>query len=155
MPLNWNEIVSPNSADIELAKGSSRSLAKWLGRNNGLLLEVRDENTGETFKVPTPAVRALLHVLTEMGQGHSVMVTPIHPELCTQQAADLLNVSHPYLVKLIGDGAIPSRKVGVQRRLFLDDVIAYEKATSAKQLHGMAVLTELSQEMGHDDELLK
>lgn len=99
MPMltNGNDIISPNSADTELAKESSRSLAARLGRNNnGSLLEVRDEETGETLKLPTPAVRALLHVLTEMGQGHSVTVTPIHSELSTQQAADLLNVSRPY-----------------------------------------------------------
>lgn len=155
MPMltNGNDIISPNSADTELAKESSRSLAARLGRNNnGSLLEVRDEETGETLKLPTPAVRALLHVLTEMGQGHSVTVTPIHSELSTQQAADLLNVSRPYLVKLVDEGAIPSRKVGVQRRLLLDDVIAYKKVMYAKQLQGMAELTELSQQMGLYDE---
>ena len=154
MPMltNGNDIISPNSADAELAKASSRSLATRLDRNNGSLLEVRDDVTGETLKLPTPAVRALLHVLTEMGQGHSVTVTPIHSELSTQQAADLLNVSRPYLVKLVDEGAIPSRKVGVQRRLLLDDVIAYKKVMYAKQLQGMAELTELSQELGLYDE---
>ena len=152
MPLVWNDIISPNSADAEVAKESSRSLATRLGRNNGSRLEVRDGETGETLKLPTPAVRALLHVLTEMGQGHSVTVTPVHAELSTQHAADLLNVSRPYLVKLVDDGTIPSRKVGVQRRLLLADVIAYKKAMSAKQLHGMAELTKLSQEMGLYDE---
>ena len=79
-PWNWNVITPPNSDDIELAKASCRSLAKWLGRNNGSLLEVRDGVAGESPKVPTPAVRALLHVLTEMGLGRSVTVTPIHSE---------------------------------------------------------------------------
>ena len=152
MPLIWNDIISPNSDDIELANESCRSLAKWLGRNNGSLLEVCDDDPGETFKVPTPAVRALLHVLTEMGQGHSVTVTTIHSELSTQQATDLLNVSHPYLVKLADEGSIPSRLVGLQRRLLFDDVIAYKKAMSAQQLHGMTELTELSQAMGLYDE---
>ena len=150
--MNGNDIISPNSADAELAKESSRSLATRLGRANGRLFEVRDEETGETLKLPTPAVRALLHVLTEMGQGHSVTVIPIHAELSTQQAADLLNVSRPYLVKLVDEGSIPSRKVGVQRRLLLDDVIAYKREMYAKQLHAMTEVTKLSQEMGLYDE---
>ncbi len=148
MPWNWNDIISPNSDDIELAKESSRSIAKWLGRDKGLLLEVRNEVTGETLKLPTTAVRALLRVLTEMGHGHSVTVTPLHADLSTQQAANLLNVSFLYLVKLADEGSIPNRIVGNQRRLLLDDVIAYKKAMSAKQLLGMAELTELSQELG-------
>ena len=152
---NRNDIISPSSADAELAKESSRSLATRLGRTNGSHLEVRDEETGETLKLPTPAVRALLHVLTEMGQGHSVTITPIHSELSTQQAADLLNVSRPYLVKLVDEGAIPSRKVGVQRRLLLNDVIAYKQSMYTKQLEGMAELTRLSEEMGLYDEPMK
>ena len=149
--LNGNDILSPDSADAELAKVSGRSLATKLGRNNGALLEVRDGETGETLKLPPPAARALLHVLTEMGQGRSVTVTPIDAELSTQQAADLLNVSRPYLVKLVDEGAIPSRKVGVQRRLHLHDVIAYKKEMYAKQLESMAELTKLSEELGFYD----
>jgi len=155
MPMitNGNDIISPDSADAELAKESSRALATRLGRNNGSLLELRDEETGEGLKLPPSAVRALLHVLTEIGQGHAVKVTPIHAELSTQQAADILNVSRPYLVKLVDEGAIPSRKVGVQRRLLLDDVIAYKKAMYAKQVKAMAELTALSQELGlYDDQ---
>jgi excisionase family DNA binding protein len=146
------EIISPDSADAALAKQSGRSLASRLGRKNAPLLEFRDGDTGETVKLPTSAARALLSVLTEMGQGHAVQVTPIHAELSTQQAADILNVSRPYLVKLVDDGAIPSRKVGVQRRLLLDDVVAYKRTMFTKQIQGMAELAELSQELGLNDD---
>lgn len=154
MPIltNANDIISPNSADAELAKESSRSLTRRLGRSHGSMLEVRDGETGESLKLPKPAVQALLQVLTELGQGHSVTITPIHAELSTQQAAELLNVSRPYLVKLVDEGSIPSRKVGVQRRLLLDDVIAYKKQMYAKQLEAMAEMTRLSEEMGLYDE---
>ena len=150
-----NEIISPDSADAALAKMSGRSLSSRLGRKPSALLEIRDTDTGETLKLPASAERALLSVLTEMGQGHAVQVTPICAELSTQQAADILNVSRPYLVKLVDEGAIPSRKVGVQRRLLLEDVVAYKRTMYSKQIQGMAELAELSQELGLNDDLPK
>ena len=102
--------------------------------------------------LPSSAYRGLVQILSQLGRGNAFAVTPIRSELTTQQAADLLNVSRPYLVKLIDQDVIPSRKVGVQRRLLLDDVIAYKKVMYAKQLQGMAELTELSQELGLYDE---
>lgn len=152
MLMNGTEIISPNTADAELAKQTGRTLALRLSRPNGSSLEIQDSETGEALKLPAAAARALLQVLTEMGQGHAVTVTPVHAELSTQQAADVLNVSRPYLVKLVDDGTLPSRKVGVQRRLLLADVIAYKKELYAKQLMGMEELAALSQELGlYDD----
>jgi excisionase family DNA binding protein len=149
---NVNAVISPNPADAEMAKESGRSLTQRLGRIHGSMLEIRVGECGETVQLPQPAVQALLQVLTELGQGHSVTITPIHAQLSSEQAAELLNVSRPYLVKLIDEGSIPSRKVGVQRRLLLEDVIAYKKQLYAKQLAAMAEMTQLNEEMGLYDE---
>ncbi len=147
-----HEIISPDSADAALAKRSGRSLATRLSRMETCLLEIRDGDTGETLELPASATRALLHVLTELGQGHAVQVTPIHAELSMQQAADILNVSRPYLVKLVEEGAIPSRKVGVHRRVLLDDVAAYRCGMYSEQSKGMAELSELTEELGLNDD---
>jgi len=155
MLMTGNEIISPNTADTEMAKESSRTLATHLGKSNGSPLEIRDRDTGETLKLPASAAKALMQILIEMGQGHAVSVTSVHAELSTQQAADILNVSRPYLVKLVDEGALPSRKVGVQRRLMLNDVIAYKKEMYAKQLKGMEELSTLSEELGLYDEPAK
>jgi excisionase family DNA binding protein len=149
------DIISPTSADTELAKTSSRSIATRLGMESGSRLELRDDATGEIVELPTPALRALFQVLTEMGQGHSVTVTPIHSELSLQQAAELLNVSRAYLKKLVDDGAIASRKTGYQPRLLLNDVIALKKVLHTEQLQGMAELTNLTEELGLYDEPAK
>jgi excisionase family DNA binding protein len=110
--LNGNEVVTPTDADSALAKESSRRLAAHLEHANGLRLEVKTGTTSEELVLPPSALRLFLRVLTEMGQGNAVTLTPIRAELTTQQAADLLNVSRPHQVKLLDEGAIPSRKVG-------------------------------------------
>lgn len=76
-----------------------------------------------------------------MAQGHPVAVLPFDHEIGTQEAADLLKVSRPYLVKLLDSKAIPSRKVGVQRRVKMEDVLAYkakERAARTKVLEELA-----------------
>jgi excisionase family DNA binding protein len=148
--MNGNEVVTPDDAEAALAKKSGPALAAHLESASGVRLEVRTNGTapGEELIVPVSAARLLARILSAMAQGHSVSVTPLTPEITTQQAADLLNVSRPYLVKLVDDGTIPSRKVGAQRRLMLDDVVAYKKAMYAKSELGLDELAALDQELG-------
>ena len=121
-----HEIISPDSADAALAKRSGRSLATRLSRMETCLLEIRDGDTGETLELPASATRALLHVLTELGQGHAVQVTPIHAELSMQQAADILNVSRPFVIQLIESNQIACRMVGTHRRVLFKDVLDFK-----------------------------
>lgn len=95
----------------------------------------------------------LLEMLVEMGFGNAVQITSLQPEISTQQAADLLNVTRPYIVKLTEEGAIPSRKIGPRQLLMLDDVVAYKKQMYKQRLDALNELTALSQELGlYDDE---
>ena len=81
-------------------------------------------------------------------QGHAVTLLPTEAEITTQQAAELLNVSRPFLVGMIEKGELPTRMVGNQRRLPLADVLAYKAANRAKRLEALRERTEIDQELG-------
>src|SRR5260370_3393577 len=123
------ETVAPTEADALLARESSRRLATHkLGRRPSVRIQVLDDGEeAETLAVPASALRLFLHLLTEMSQGNAVTLIPTHAELTTQQAAGLLNVSRPYLVKLLDEGNIPSRTDGKYRRVRFDDLMAYKR----------------------------
>jgi excisionase family DNA binding protein len=142
------EPVTPTKAETELARESSRRLAPYLTGRDGLHLQIVEEGeSGEAVAVPLSAVRLLVHILTEMAQGNAVTLVPVHAELTTQQAADLLNVSRPYLVKLLDEGKIPHRTVGKYRRVRFDDLMAYKKQNEQKRLKALEELAAQAQEL--------
>ncbi len=145
--LNGNEVVTPSKADSALARKSGETLVAHLGRATKRRLELKIGGTSDELVLPPSVVRLLLLLLNEMGQGNAVTITPHRAELTTQQAADLLNVSRPYLVKLLDEGTIPSRKVGTHRRVRLKDVLAYKRDLLARRQTALQELAALGQEL--------
>ncbi|PWU12558.1 MAG: DNA-binding protein [Bdellovibrio sp.] len=122
--------IIPSANEMKLARDSSRTLARTLPKKNGQV-KIRvfsDERTQSDIVVPASALRLLVNLLTEMAQGNAVTVLPLNAELTTQQAADLLNVSRPYFIKLLKEEKIPFKKVGRHRRVAARDVLAFKMA---------------------------
>ena len=144
------ETVTPTDADAQLARESSRRLATHkLGRRSSVRIQLLDDGKeAETVAVPASALRLFLHLLTEMSQGNAVTLIPTHAELTTQQAADLLNVSRPYLVKLLDEGKMPFRTVGKYRRVRFGDVMAYKRKDDEARTKVLDQLTAEAQELG-------
>ena len=139
----------PTAEETQLAEESSRLLAACIGKGETACLRLYEG--AEVFQVPVKAIRVLVDILNTMARGDAVSLIPVHKELTTQEAAAILNVSRPYLVKLLEDGAIPFHKVGVRRRLFFKDVIAFKQQQIQISLSALNELAELSQaeDMGY------
>lgn len=104
--------------------------------------------SGEAFELPEPVFHLLHQMVYELLQGNSVTIVPIHKELTTQEAADILNVSRQYLVELLDAQTIPFTKVGTHRRVRFGDLMNYKKERDAKRREGLSRLTKKSQELG-------
>ena len=112
------ETVTPSQADAQLARESSRRLAAHrLGRGTQVSIQLLDGDKAETLSVPASALRMFLHVLAEMAQGNAINIVPVHAELTTQEAADMLNISRPSLIRLLDEGKVAFRKIGTHRRV--------------------------------------
>jgi excisionase family DNA binding protein len=142
---NGNEVVIPTKDDTALAKEVGQKLAAHPAGE--LRLELKTESSTEELVLPPAALQLLVRVLAEMGAGNAVTLTPVHAELTTQQAADLLNVSRPHLVKLLDEGKIASRKVGTHRRVVLEDLLAYKRDFLARRQAALSELAALGQDL--------
>jgi excisionase family DNA binding protein len=138
------DTVVPTAKDAALATEASRTLATT---KLGAELRVRLEN-GKVLTLPRAAARLLHHLLTEMSQGNAVTLIPIHAELTTQEAADYLNVSRPYLIRLLETGKIPFHLVGTHRRVKFRDLETYGKSFASDRGKAMAELAAQAQKLG-------
>jgi len=147
----FGQPVAPSAADARLAQQSRRLLAPLLKSKSKQPLRVRIESASkkeESVSIPASAFRLLGQILGEMGQGHAVSLLPVHAELTTQQAAELLNVSRPFLVEQLEKRVIPYRKVGTHRRVMLQDVLAYKRTMDHNRLAALDELSSLDQNLG-------
>jgi excisionase family DNA binding protein len=138
------EPAPPTKSESRLAGESSRRLARYARRD--LKIQIAGKQNG-TITLPASAVRLLVRLLSEMAAGNAVSLLPIHAELTTQQAADALGVSRPFLVKLLDQGKIPSRKVGTHRRLLFSDLLAYRQKADHRRLKALDELATQSQKL--------
>ena len=138
----------PSDKDARIARDASQALEQHRD-DECLRVQVTKGSQGmTTVELPPAASKLIFQMLEEMGKGHAVTLLPTEAEITTQQAADLLNVSRPFLVGMVEKGELPARMVGNQRRLPLADVLAYKAANRAKRLEALREMTEIDQELG-------
>jgi excisionase family DNA binding protein len=107
---------------------------------------------GRRVALPNPVRDALVHVLAALRAGQAVAVGPFPTLLTTQQAAELLGVSRPTLIKMLDDGKLPYERPVDHRRIRLDDVLAYRASRRIQRQKGMTELIRQTEDLGlYDD----
>ena len=110
---------------------------------------------GEAVELPESVFYVLERVAEVLARGDSITVVPVGREVTTQQAADLLNVSRQYLVRLLDEGRLPFRKVGKHRRVRIEDVLSYKATRDKDRRAGLRELSRLTEDLGGYDVELK
>lgn len=103
---------------------------------------------GETIELPERIQSLLVSIVENLRAGNGVSVIPLHAELTTVQAAELLNMSRPHLIKQIEAGEIPHHMVGTHRRLKLVDVLAYRDRLEAQANEALDAMTAEAEDLG-------
>lgn len=124
--------LTPSARDVAIAGTSEPLLSHYVQTKAPLILRVADHDA-ETIELPAGAATLLLDILKAMAAGQGVTIIPENAELTTVQAADVLNVSNPYLIDLLDAQKIPHRKVGQDRRILMGDVLAYKESIHAER----------------------
>jgi excisionase family DNA binding protein len=120
--------LPPNERESNLARTSKQLLSHYTQEDQPLTLRVIDAEQDQPIELPAGAVTLLMDILGAMASGQGITLIPEKAELTTVQAAEILNVSRPFLIKLLKDGQIPYRKVGKHRRIRIEDVMNYKQA---------------------------
>jgi excisionase family DNA binding protein len=135
----------PSDEDRKVAAESSRQLAALIGKGKEAQLRVIDGD--EVITVPVSAMRMLVDILAYMAEGEAVAIIPQDAELTTQQAADFLNVSRPFFVKLLEEGKLEFHKVGSHRRVYFRDLVAYKEQSMGERRKALDELAKQAQDL--------
>lgn len=158
LAVNLDEVHEPSVEEIDAARTAARQFSSLdYGASIRFTPESNNkEAKGEPISIPANIFRTIIKMLVEMGNGNAVAVVPVSAELTTQQAADLLNVSRPHLIKLLEKKEIPFRMVGTHRKILARDVLNYREKTVHERRVALASMVELDEQFGLiDDERVR
>lgn len=140
--------LPPSAQDAAMARMSGQILSPFVREKGPLTLKVLEADKEQPLQLPAGAVALLMEVLEAMAAGRGVTLIPENAELTTVQAAEFLNVSRPFLIRLLNENFIPHRKVGKHRRVRMEDVIAYKARIDQVREAVLDQLARDAQELG-------
>ena len=141
--------INPGDVDTEIAERAARRIKEYLdGHPDDDLIEALGETgTQDALVIPRATAVMFAQILDLLAQGRGVQIFPREVELSTQHAADMLNVSRPYLIGLLEGGKIPFRKVGRHRRVRFEDLMDYKRRDDLGRRAAADGLAELSEDL--------
>jgi len=145
-----NSLTLPAPKEIETALRGQRELATFLSTKlETQIIAIQDaQDVTHQIELPTSSLTLLMNILGELAAGNAVQVVPVHAELTTQEAANILNVSRPHMVKLLEEGKLPFHKTGRHRRVLFADLMRYKEQRDEESAQALRELAEQSQELG-------
>ena len=144
--------LPPNEREAVIARTLKQLLARYAREDQSLTVQVMDADHDEPIELPAGAVTLLLDILGAMASGQGVTIIPEDAELTTVQAADILHVSRPFLIKLLDERQLPYRRVGKHWRIRMEDVMNYKRAIDQQRetVLDQLVAEAQAQDMGYD-----
>jgi excisionase family DNA binding protein len=139
------EPLTATETEAVIARKSAERLASVVEAKQDITVHI--EGTKIAVPLPARAVELMFEILTAMANGQPVSVIPQQAELSTQQAADFLNVSRPFVVKLIDEGKLPARKINRHRRIKFADLVEFEKQSQIERIQALAEMAELTRNL--------
>jgi excisionase family DNA binding protein len=139
--------VAATEAEMPLARESSRRLARYTKQSTPLIVTPEGGKASDAVVLPASAVKLLVRLLSEMAAGNAVTLIPVHAELTTQQAAGLLGVSRPFVIKQIEDGKLPHRRIGTHRRVMFKDLMDFKRRIDADRSKALDQLAAEAQKL--------
>ncbi|MBK7841964.1 MAG: helix-turn-helix domain-containing protein [Candidatus Obscuribacter sp.] len=139
--------VVPSPAEVLQAQAAAQQIAALNAKATTETHYALTDRQGTEIDLSESACRVLLDALSAMADGHSIMLVPLDTELTTQQAAEMLNVSRPFLVALLESGEIAYRRVGRYRRIRQQDLLDYQSRRAHQRKETMNELTEQAQKL--------
>lgn len=159
LAIKFDDVHEPSAEEIDAARIAARQLSRV---EKGVAVSFKLERpveadalreAADAISVPASIFRIFVDVLKEIGNGNTVAVVPVTAELTTQQAADLLNVSRPHLIKLLGEHKLHHRMVGTHRKLLAREVLSYRDKIAHDRREALARMVAMDEELGlYDDE---
>ena len=143
-------LSKPTKAEQKFARETMNELEKISSKKKSayhIYISFQFKEKKESLEVPNYVVRCLKYLLSNMVLGNAVQIASVNTELSTQEAADMLGVSRPHVVKLLEQNKIPFKKVGTHRRIDLKDLQAYERKQKFRRQRNLSLLAEQAQDL--------
>lgn len=146
------EMVLDSKEDLELAKAAQRCIVSALDHSRAIHIAIVEDGIERSdeaplLRLPPKALRLFADVLGSLAQGKAVAIMPKELDVTTQEAAMFLNVSRPYLVRLLEEGKIAYHKVGTHRRIRFADVLQYKEDRQKISQDALQKLADQAQEL--------
>lgn len=137
----------PTKKEQKMASESVVDFTSMISSSKSDTVKIQITETEESFIMPRKALEFLSYILSEMAAGKAISLISSESELSTQQAANILNVSRPHIVKLLEQGIIPFKKTGSHRKILMKDVMTYSAHQSKTRTKKLKFLAEQAQEL--------